>query len=299
MENIFMGLASIALICFMISILGIIYYTIKKRERKNIAKLMLTSFFVCINSVSIGSTINDHGTILNGLFSGLAATSWLIMLASIVGFLYTLITRKKKKSFVIVIISTFFAGMLFFAIFNATETEEQKELTKQHTQQRELKKAEKAGIEAEKKVEIEQENNAKKQVAQNIVTDQTEKKQTVETLQKKETYRLLGLNREQVKSIFSKKGYHPTKSYYSYDLAFQIDRKVEAHVIFNDDGVVTGVDFLSLDASLSDNGSDSYVYKHHDELVQWVTGGENVLIEHNITTKYPCDVYIGDDRSDD
>lgn len=60
-----------------------------------------------------------------------------------------------------------------------------------------------------------------------------------------------------------------------------------------------GVSFLSISGLDDWTGKKSYVNKNYEKLLYWATGGKRTKIDHNKSTQYPVEVYIGNIHEDE
>lgn len=118
-----------------------------------------------------------------------------------------------------------------------------------------------------------------------------EKKEEVEK-KKAEPKVILGSTRDEVNKMFN-----------NYKVDKEYEKRVDANAVkfvnenqivvvaFDANGKAEGVSFLSSDTS--EDGKNSYVNKHYDELLKLATGGKKVKVEKDAVSKYPVELYIG------
>lgn len=103
---------------------------------------------------------------------------------------------------------------------------------------------------------------------------------------------ILGSTRDKVHKMFAD---YKTDDEYVKNVDANAVKFVNENLIvvidFDSNGKAEGVSFLSKDAK--DDGKNSYVNKHYDELIKLAAGGNDVKVEKNVTTKYPIEIYIG------
>lgn len=107
-----------------------------------------------------------------------------------------------------------------------------------------------------------------------------------------ETSVILGSTRDKIVKIFS-----------DYEIDNEYVKNVDVNAIkftnenqqvvvdFDSNGIAEGVSFES--SNTTGDGKNSYVNKHYDELLKLATGGKEVKVEKNVTSKYPISIYIG------
>lgn len=103
---------------------------------------------------------------------------------------------------------------------------------------------------------------------------------------------ILGSTRDEIIKLFS--DYKIGKAYdqYSDAKALRLENKDQLVVVdFDSNGKAEGVSFLSSDTS--GDGKNSYVNKHYDELIKLATGGKDVKVDRDVSSKYPIEIYIG------
>ncbi|HHD2779509.1 TPA: hypothetical protein ACOTG6_000224 [Clostridium perfringens] len=106
---------------------------------------------------------------------------------------------------------------------------------------------------------------------------------------------ILGSNRNQIINLF--KDYSIDKRYEEVvdknAIKFENENMIVV-VTFDNSGKAEGVSFLSSMNYKNEDGSDSYVNKNYDKLINLACGeNKKVKIERDSSSKYPVEIYIG------
>lgn len=143
------------------------------------------------------------------------------------------------------------------------------------------------------KAEEEAKAEAKAKETQNNIDTKTAELNKTESKPKV----ILGSTRDEIGKMFS-----------DYEIDKEYEKNVDANAIkyvnndlsvivfFDKNEKAEGVAYLANASGIGQDGKNSYVNLHYNELLKLATGGQNVKVERDAASKYPVELYIGNNH---